>query len=112
MNINQELVEKVKAGTHCIANRHGTVEQLNKVLKKCLNSQVSDSNGFCDYYWIDGEDWIGGDDNDLRHIWLSDFFLPTPKTIPVEELEAVMNEQLIGCNKLKEDLQTLINKYK
>jgi len=138
MNINQELVEKLRNG-EIMAINNGSLEDLHSVLNAA--SEEHETRGHSKYYGFEEGVWYGDNKTDLPTIPLSDFFLPTQKIIPVEELEAVVNEinnridMLIDnsrayihdnrndlaeilINKAKQievvrnDLQTLINKYK
>ncbi len=116
MNINQELVEKVKAGTHCIEmpkpQCKDDVALLNVVLTKAKKN-LSIKPGLWNYYWVNG---YGDLSDGFIPIPLSSFFLPTLKMIPVEELEKLVKENTYsdGVDKVVfiSELQTLINKYK
>ncbi len=122
MNINQELVEKVKAGTHCI-EYDGNLELLEVLLKETVPDDTYTPDGSGKLYYIaDGQWWGRSSEINRINIPLSSFFLPTPKMIPVEELERLIinrdvwlesfDDHKKGMNALFDKLQEKINKYK
>jgi hypothetical protein len=121
MNINQELVEKVKSGTHCIEiPNNTTVDNWN------------DFDILASRYFDDPFVGTGGKYYSFRNVGLyalkkigklipiplSSFFLPTPKMIPVEELnEFIFNVCITDGNPAKiivdhENYKQFIKKYK
>jgi len=73
--MRQDLIEKIKSGTHAIY-MDGTREQLNDVLKVCFPYHETTMLGDCDYYLkCDGIPPVTGrDETDLPTIPLTDFF--------------------------------------
>jgi hypothetical protein len=125
MNINQELVEKIEAGRHCIEMPTNQTEENFKQVQRIaflLPSIIKLKIGHSYYRYEAAGMW--GMNNPMGYIPipLSSFFLPTPKMIPVEELERLIinrdvwlesfDDHKKGMNALFDKLQEKINKYK
>ncbi len=141
--MNQSQIALFNSKPHALHN-DGTVQQLRKCLNKLFPDSALTANGSAKFYSrdpFDYSDWDGDSSTYLDIIPVTSFFTPDEKTIPVEELEAVVktiSDRMKSLGELIEDnefdgkselaelhrsmyialdpfnkqLQTLINKYK
>ena len=89
MRTREELIEAVSKGEAWIdygMGKHGTVEQLKEVLRKCFPAVSNDTAGICWFYrkMRTDCDWIGSDDinNNSPVIKLSEFFKESTPKMP------------------------------
>jgi len=112
--MNYELIEKLRNG-EIMAINNGSLEDLHDVLN-CASHEDVLIRGHSKYYGFEEGVWYGDNSTDLPTVNISSFFLPTPKMIPVEELELLISQEKYtdGLDEVVfvADLQTIINKYK
>jgi len=77
MNINQELVEKLRNGEIMVIN-NGSLEDLHNVLNAASEEHI-ETRGHSKYYGFEEGVWYGDNRTILPTVNISSFFLPTPE---------------------------------
>lgn len=107
--MNYELIEKLRKGEIMVIN-NGSIKDLHSVLN-CASDELIQTRGLYNYYGFEEGDWYGNNSTYLPKVDISSFFLPTPKMIPVEDLEKLINDNKT-YQTMTNGLIDLINKYK